>query len=318
MPIDRGAGLDNDAPPFSNIRPRSRYVVILKEPSHDETIIILEQNMTLFIIWYYYYITMAKLNILYVDDEPELLDITKMLLEQDSELKVNIEQDPIVAINRIARDEYDVIVSDYQMSGMSGIELLKEVRKLDHVPFILFTGRGREEVAIEALNNGADFYLQKGGNPHVQFEELKNAIMQLARRKGMEDQRRVAEQALRESENKLRDIFNSVNDAIFIHDMEGHFLEVNDVVCTRLGYSRDELLRRRPRTSILQSCCRCYEYARAARAKGHIVYKNKLHRQGRNEDTYRDLAAGPLIMRERQPSWRSPVTSPSENRPKKS
>ena len=217
---------------------------------------------------------MAKLNVLYVDDEPELLDITKMLLEQDSELTVSTEQNPIVAIDMIARDEYDVIVSDYQMSGMSGIELLKEVRKLDHVPFILFTGRGREEVAIEALNNGADFYLQKGGDHNVQFEELKNAIMQLARRKGMEDQRRVAEQALRESENKLRDIFNSVNDAIFIHDMEGHFLEVNDVVCTRLGYSRDELLRMTPQDiNPLELLSLLRIRFEQLRTKGYIVYE---------------------------------------------
>ncbi len=60
------------------------------------------------------------------------------------------------------------------MPGMDGIQLLKALRDSgDRTPFILFTGRGREEVAIEALNHGADFYLQKGGNVEVQFAELK-------------------------------------------------------------------------------------------------------------------------------------------------
>ncbi len=51
-----------------------------------------------------------------------------------------------------------------------------------------------------------------------------------------------AEEKLRENEEKFRDIFNSSNDAIFIHDMAGRFLEVNGVACSRLGYTRDELL----------------------------------------------------------------------------
>ena len=69
--------------------------------------------------------------------------------------------------------DYEVIVSDYQMPGMNGIEFLKRLRsQLGHIPFILFTGRGREEVAIEALNCGADFYLQKGGDP---FRQVRSA-----------------------------------------------------------------------------------------------------------------------------------------------
>jgi PAS domain S-box-containing protein len=63
------------------------------------------------------------------------------------------------------------------MPEMDGIELLKVVRsRMGKIPFILFTGRGREEVVIEALNNGADFYLQKGGNPSAQFAELTHKV----------------------------------------------------------------------------------------------------------------------------------------------
>ena len=47
------------------------------------------------------------------------------------------------------------------------------------MPFILFTGKGREDVVIEALNNGADFYIQKGGNAAAQFGELPHVIREL-------------------------------------------------------------------------------------------------------------------------------------------
>jgi DNA-binding response OmpR family regulator len=89
----------------------------------------------------------------------------------------------------ILSGRYDAVVSDYQMPEMNGIELLKRVREAgSRVPFIIFTGKGREEVVIEALNSGADFYIQKGGNPGAQFAELANAVRQLAGRQRAEPQ----------------------------------------------------------------------------------------------------------------------------------
>ena len=85
---------------------------------------------------------------------------------------------------------------------MDGIEFLKAVRgRYGDIPFILFTGKGREEVVIAAINNGADFYLQKGGAPDAQFAELAHKI-----RKAVE--RRQALEALKDSEQRLADIIN--------------------------------------------------------------------------------------------------------------
>ncbi len=58
--------------------------------------------------------------------------------------------------------------------------------------------------------------------------------------------RKQAENALRASEKKFRSIFDNSSDAIFIHDLNGRFLEVNEVACQRLGYSRNELLQKGP------------------------------------------------------------------------
>jgi len=104
-------------------------------------------------------------SILCVDDEPALLDLAKKFLERFHEFEVQTSPSAIEGLELLKSRVFDVIVSDYQMPGMDGILFLKSVRK-DHgdIPFILFTGKGREDVAIEAINNGADFYLRKGGN----------------------------------------------------------------------------------------------------------------------------------------------------------
>lgn len=116
-------------------------------------------------------------SILYVDDEPDLLNTGKCFIEKTKGFKVHTISSAIKALECSDLLIYDAIVSDYQMPGMNGITFLKEVRKrYKEIPFILFTGRGREEVVIEAINNGVNYYVQKGGDPVSLFVELVHKI----------------------------------------------------------------------------------------------------------------------------------------------
>jgi len=118
-------------------------------------------------------------SVLYVDDEPMLLDLAKIFLERTGDFRVDTVTSASAALDTLARTSYDCIISDYQMPVMDGIAFLKTIRSRGNVvPFIIFTGKGREEVVIEALNSGADFYLQKGGDPKAQFVELAHKIRQ--------------------------------------------------------------------------------------------------------------------------------------------
>ena len=111
-------------------------------------------------------------RILYVDDEPGLLEIGKFFLEEDGQFNVDTITSASTALTLLDTKTYDAIISDYEMPKMNGIEFLKTIRSSGKaIPFILFTGRGREDVVIQALNEGADFYLQKGGEPVSQFTE---------------------------------------------------------------------------------------------------------------------------------------------------
>jgi PAS domain S-box-containing protein len=118
-----------------------------------------------------------KINVLYIDDDKQLLEVIKDLLEVDEEISVDIYDDIEKAIEAIGANPYDIIISDYQMPKTDGIELLKTLRSMEkEIPFILFTGKGREEIAIEALNNGAYSYLQKGPDVKVVLAELRHRI----------------------------------------------------------------------------------------------------------------------------------------------
>jgi CheY-like chemotaxis protein len=117
------------------------------------------------------------ISVLCVDDEPSLLTITRKILERSGNLVVTTATSAAEAIQLLSSGSYDAIVSDYMMPEMDGIAFLKHIRAGgDRTPFIIFSGKGREEVVIEALNSGADFYLQKGGDPKAQFAELANKI----------------------------------------------------------------------------------------------------------------------------------------------
>jgi PAS domain S-box-containing protein len=123
------------------------------------------------------------------------------------------------------------VISDYDMPDMDGIEFLKRVRSENPlIPFVIFTGKGREEVVIDALNNGADFYLQKGGEPHTLFTELINTVKHLVRRN-------LAEFAAFQSEHRLKTFLNSLSDFAFIKDDEHRFIFLNTSYREFLGLS---------------------------------------------------------------------------------
>ena len=151
---------------------------------------------------------MITYSVLYVDDEAALLEIGKLFLERGGQFSVDTINSATAALTMLAAKTYDVIVSDYQMPGRDGIDFLRTVRNSGNsIPFILFTGRGREEVAIQALNEGADFYLQKGGEPISQFAELSHKI-QIA-----VEHHRDAEKI--QSLNRLYWVLSETNKAVF-------------------------------------------------------------------------------------------------------
>ena len=180
--------------------------------------------------------TRRQLSVLYVDDEPDLLEIAKIFLERHGGIAVDTMTSAVRAVDHLKTRTFDAIISDYQMPEMNGIEFLKRVRsEFPGIPFILFTGRGREEVVVEAINSGADFYQHKGGDPRSQFVELEHKIRQAV-------QRRRAEEMLKQSEQRMADTINFLPDATFAIDLRGRVITWNKAIEDMTGVTKDRIL----------------------------------------------------------------------------
>ena len=170
-------------------------------------------------------------TVLFVDDEPVLRDVSKRFLEKDRDLAVETCASAKEALALLKKKKYDVIVSDYEMPVSDGIDFLKKLRgEGNPTPFIIFSGKGREEVVIDALNNGADFYIQKGGDPKAQFVELKNQIQHI-------NQRKRAEAALMQSEARYRLITDNMSDSVWLMDRKFRLTFISPSSERKRGFS---------------------------------------------------------------------------------
>ncbi|MDD1716299.1 MAG: response regulator, partial [Methanolinea sp.] len=176
------------------------------------------------------------ISVLFVDDEPALLEITRLFLERSGEISVDTCRSALEALEKLKSTTYDAVISDYEMPMMDGIVFLKILRaEGDATPFILFTGKGREHVVVEALNNRADFYLSKGQDPKSQFAELDRMIRQAINR-------RQAEESLRLADRRMVDIINHLPDATYAIDREGKVVSWNKAMEELTGILAEDMI----------------------------------------------------------------------------
>jgi PAS domain S-box-containing protein len=180
---------------------------------------------------------LSEVRVLHVDDDPEINELTKTFLERvDDDISVVAETGVIAALDNLRADdlEFDCVVSDYDMPNTNGLEFLEIVRE-EHpdLPFILFTGKGSEEIASEAISAGVTDYMQKGSGTE-QYEMLANRVQNAAKR--YRTQRRFWDALSwyrRLVEQSLAGVFIVQNDElVYVNE---HFTEI-------FGYSRRELI----------------------------------------------------------------------------
>jgi len=164
------------------------------------------------------------IRVLHVDDDREFLDLTKSFLERENDA-ITVETATTVSEGRERVDDgdFDCVISDYDMPDMTGIEFLETVRETHpDLPFILFTGKGSEEVASDAISAGVTDYLQKDPGTD-QYAVLANRVTNAV---GHDRSRRLVER----SKRRLREIVDAIPDLLYVVDADGRYLLANERV----------------------------------------------------------------------------------------
>lgn len=214
-------------------------------------------------------------SVLYVDDEHALLDVCKNYFDRRGDIAITGADSAISAIELLKTRSFEVIISDYQMPGMTGIDLLKHLQQQkSSTPFILFTGQGREEIVIEAINNGATYYLQKGGTPKVLFTELEHKIREAIRRQ-------CAEKALLESDARYRAVFENSGTAILIIEEDMTIRRCNQEFLRLTGSARPDVegiksLKEFVHHEDVQKICERHQFRRQHRDQGAQQYEARV------------------------------------------
>ncbi|AXG06192.1 PAS domain S-box protein [Haloplanus rubicundus] len=172
----------------------------------------------------------GSIRVLHVDDD--LVELAADALERSSEaLRVQTETSVDDALTRLETDDVDCVVSDYEMPGRDGLEFLRVVRECDpDLPFILFTGKGSEEIASEAISAGVTDYLQKERGLD-QYAVLANRIENAVSKHGAERMVRRAYGAM-----------DTAREGIALLDEDGYFRYVNQAYAGITGYERGALI----------------------------------------------------------------------------
>lgn len=175
-----------------------------------------------------------RYHILVVDDEEHVASTTARMLE-DRGFDVEWVSNGIEALSYVSNnpDDVDGVVSDFVMRRPDGLELLKSVRRIQpRLPFVLYTGRGSETIASEAIKAGVTDYIQKGGTETYDLLEntLRNAIRQA----------RIHEE-LEETRARFEALMQITDAAVVTIDESRAIRYANDGVQTHFGYEPRDL-----------------------------------------------------------------------------
>ncbi|WP_410765775.1 PAS domain-containing protein [Haloferax sp. DFSO60] len=177
----------------------------------------------------------SVIRALHVDDDPNFGELTAVFLERENDrLSVESETNAGDGLSRLAERDIDCVVSDYDMPGQNGIDFLRAVREeYPELPFILFTGKGSEEVAADALSAGATDYIQKESGTS-QYTVLANRITNSVAQYRARRQSERASQRRRLTLRQITDGFIELDDSLTVTD-------VNEQAVELTGLSREEL-----------------------------------------------------------------------------
>jgi len=167
------------------------------------------------------------LRVLILEDRPSDAELVADALRQagfkPDWRRVDRQEDFLAAL----KDKPDVVLADYKVPGFGGLDALAAMREQrSEVPIIIVTGSLGDELAVECIKCGASDFLLKD-----RLSRLGAAVTQARERNRLREESRRAEQALRESEAKFRELIEQASDGVFVSDAQGNLKLVNSRFC---------------------------------------------------------------------------------------
>ncbi|WP_436929191.1 response regulator [Halosimplex halobium] len=170
----------------------------------------------------------GPITILHVDDDPDLGELVALYLERNDDIacSVSTETSPVEALARIRSDEsFDVVISDYNMPEMNGIEFLESLRETHpELPVLLFSGEETNDIAAEIIRAGVTDYLRKGFGSD-QYTKLVRRVARAVDSDGQFDP---------EAETEL--------DGVGVVGTDDRFDTADDTYASYYQYSADEIV----------------------------------------------------------------------------
>jgi diguanylate cyclase (GGDEF)-like protein/PAS domain S-box-containing protein len=179
------------------------------------------------------------LRILHLEDNSNDVELVReMIIAQGIDAEITDTATRADFINALEKGDYDLILADYTLPSFDGLAALSLVReKFSHLPFIFVTGTMGEEKAVETLKRGATDYVLK-----THLKRLVPSIIRAMREAEEHAERKQAQDALKESEQRFKAIFDNAADGILLADVENKkFYSGNSMICQMLGYSEEEI-----------------------------------------------------------------------------
>ena len=183
------------------------------------------------------------IRILHVDDDSNDLDLTMLHIRKLApEFKVIGVESASEALEVLKHEEFDCVLSDYQMPDMNGLEFLQAFRQQhEHLPFIFFTGQGNEDIAAQAFRSGADDYCLRGIGK-ADYERLINSIKRNVEAKEQAKRRKYADEQAKREYAKLSAMIYSMDEGVIFISSDNSIIECNDYFCKMVGQTREVLL----------------------------------------------------------------------------
>jgi two-component system cell cycle sensor histidine kinase/response regulator CckA len=205
-------------------------------------------------------------TILIVDDDPRMCDSLKVLLGRDG-YQIHTTHNGQEALEALAKNDFDLVLLDLVLPDIVGAEIMDHIdAQAPETCVIVMTGYTSLDSAIESLKKGAFDYVRKP----FEHEELARAVKNALDQKALRNERKQAEEAWRESEEKYKRLVESSLTGIFIH-RDGKYVFINDRFAEIHGYAREELLGEEYLTLIHPDEREAFAQIASARLKGEAV-----------------------------------------------